>query len=65
MTRRAPCFDLRSGLFVPRVVTWAAETGEFSRVEGPRGFATWAEAEEAGRVLRPASEVAALRRSRK
>lgn len=24
------------------------ETGKFSRVEGPRGFATWEEAEEAG-----------------
>lgn len=36
---RAPYFDLRSGLFVPCVVMWDAETGEFSRVEGPRGFA--------------------------
>ena len=34
MTWRTPYFDLRSGLFVPCVVTWDAETGEFSRVEG-------------------------------
>ncbi len=46
MTWRAPFFDLRSGLFVPCVVTWNPETGEFTRVEGPEGFATWEEAEE-------------------
>ena len=28
------------------------ETGEFTSVEGPKGFATWEEAEEAGRFLR-------------
>ena len=48
---RAPYFDLRSGLFIPRVVTWDPATGEFTRVEGPKGFATWEEAEEAGRFL--------------
>lgn len=53
-TWRAPYFDLRSGLFIPCVVTWDAEAGEFSRVEGPRGFATWEEAEEGG-VLRSAT----------
>ena len=33
-------------------VTWDTKTGEFARVEGPKGFATWEEAEEAGRFLR-------------
>jgi hypothetical protein len=28
-----------------------AETGVFHRVEGPRGFATWGEADEASRFL--------------
>lgn len=39
MTWRAPYFDLASGLFVPQLVTWDPETGEFMRVEGPKGFA--------------------------
>ena len=49
---RAPSFDLRSGLFVPQLVTWNPETGEFTRVEAPKGFSTREEAEEAGRFLR-------------
>jgi hypothetical protein len=53
MTWRAPYFDLRSGLFVPQLVTWDPETGEFTSVEGPKGFETWEEAEEAGRFLAP------------
>jgi hypothetical protein len=51
MTWRAPYFDLASGLFVPQLVTWDPETGEFTSVEGPKGFAMWQEAEEAGRFL--------------
>jgi len=47
MTWRAPYFDLRSGLFVPQLVTWDPVTGEFTQVEGPKGFAMWEEAEEA------------------
>jgi hypothetical protein len=39
VTWRAPYFDLASGLFVPQLVTWDPETGEFMRVEGPKGFA--------------------------
>src|SRR2546428_11430261 len=31
---RAHYFDLRSGLFVPQLVTWDPETGEFTSVEG-------------------------------
>ena len=52
MTRRSPFFDLASGLFVPQLVTWDPETGGFTCVEGPKGFASWGEAEEAGRFLR-------------
>ncbi len=37
---------------IPTVVTWDGETGIFERVEGPRGFETWREAEEAGRFPR-------------
>jgi hypothetical protein len=53
MTWRAPYFDLASGLFVPQLITWGPETGEFTSVEGPKGFATWEETEEAGRFLAP------------
>ncbi len=42
MTWRSPAFDRRSGLFVPQLVIWDPETGEFTCVEGPKGFATWA-----------------------
>ena len=42
---------LHIGLFVPQLVTWDPETGEFTRGEGPKGFETWQEAEEAGRFL--------------
>jgi hypothetical protein len=51
MTWCAPFFDLASGLFVPRFVTWDPETGEFTSVEEPKGFETWEQAEEAGRFL--------------
>jgi len=37
MTWRAPDFDLHTDLFVPQFVTWDPETGEFTRVEGPKG----------------------------
>ena len=50
MTWRTLFLDLRSGLFIPRLVTWDPETGEFTCVEGPKGFETWEEADEAGRL---------------
>lgn len=50
ITWRSPYFD--SGLFVPQLAAWDPETGEFTRVEGPKGFATWEEAEQAERFLR-------------
>jgi hypothetical protein len=53
MTWRTLFFDLRSGLFIKRLVTWDPETGEFTCVEGPKGFATWEETNEAGRFLHP------------
>jgi len=56
MTWRAPFFDLASGLFFPQLVTWDPETGEFTSVEGPKGFETREEAEEAGRFLRGAGK---------
>ena len=51
-TWRTLALDLRSGLFIPQLVTWDPETGEFTRVEGPKGFAMCEEAEKAGRFLR-------------
>jgi hypothetical protein len=57
-------FDLRFGLFIPCVVTWDPETGEFSRVEGPKGFETWEEAEEAGRFLKAKETLSGPRRDR-
>ena len=51
MTWRGPFLDLGTCLFVPRLVTWDPETGEFTCVDGPTGFETWQEAEEAGRFL--------------
>src|SRR5580765_4008384 len=47
----APYFSLARGEWVPYVLTWDAETGEFRGVEGPRGFATYREALEASRFL--------------
>jgi hypothetical protein len=53
MTWRTLFLDVRSGLFFPRLVVWDPKTGEFTCVDGPKGFATRQEAEEAGRFLRP------------
>jgi len=52
MTWRTPRPRRPAGLFIPRLVTWDPATGEFACVEGPKGFATWEEAEEAGRFSR-------------
>jgi hypothetical protein len=49
---RAPYFDIATGLFVPQLVTSDPETGEFATVEGPKGFETWQEADEASRFIR-------------
>jgi hypothetical protein len=51
MTWRTLFLDVRSGLFFPRLVLWDPETGEFTLVEGPKGFATWQEADEARRFF--------------
>ena len=56
MTWRTLALDVRSGLFIPRLVTWDPATGEFTSVDGPKGFATWEEADEAGRFLRPGGD---------
>jgi hypothetical protein len=47
---------LASGLFVPQLVSRDPESGEFTSVEGPKGVATWEEAEEAVRFLKFASK---------
>jgi hypothetical protein len=52
MTWRTLYFDLATGLFFPRLVTWDPETGEFGCVEGSKGFEAWEEADEAARFLR-------------
>jgi len=51
MTWRTLFLDIRSGLFFPRLVAWDPKTGEFTCVEGPKGFETWEHAEDAGRFL--------------
>jgi hypothetical protein len=47
----APYYSLSRRAWIPCVVRWDAESGEFTRAEGPDGFATWREAEEASRFL--------------
>ncbi len=37
MTWRTLVLDVRSGLFIPRLVTWDPETGKFTCVEGAEG----------------------------
>jgi hypothetical protein len=39
------------------VTSWDGKTGEFHRVEGPRGFDRYREAVEASRFLRPTREL--------
>ena len=36
-TWRTLFLDLRTGFFIPRLVTWDPETGEFTCVEWPKG----------------------------
>jgi hypothetical protein len=52
MTWRTLALAVRTGLFIRRLITWDPETGEFGSVDGPKGFETWEEAEEAGTFLR-------------
>jgi hypothetical protein len=42
-------FSPSRAAWIPCVVAWDAETGEFRRVEGPEGFTTREEADEASR----------------
>jgi len=50
-------FSLSRAVWIPCVIRWDAETGEFRRVEGPEGFATWEEADEASRFLLRSSTI--------
>jgi hypothetical protein len=50
----APHFSLAEAAWVPSVVIWDPATGEFRRVEGPRGFASYGRGEPVpGNALRP------------
>ena len=51
-----PDFDPARRAWIPYVVRWAPETGEFTGTEGQRGFATWQEALEASRFLAGSSD---------
>ena len=46
-----PYFSLARAEWIPRVVTWDAETGFFERVDGPEGFREYRTALEASRFL--------------
>jgi hypothetical protein len=47
----APFFSLTRAAWIPYALTWEPETGEFRRVEGPHGFASYRAAVEASRFL--------------
>jgi len=47
----APFFSLARAAWVPYVLAWDPESGEFRSVEGPQRFATYREAVEASRFL--------------
>jgi hypothetical protein len=49
----APFFSLARAAWIPFVLIWDPETGEFRGVEGPQGFDTRPEAREASRFLDP------------
>jgi hypothetical protein len=42
-------FSLSRAAWIPCVIAWDPENGEFRRVEGPESFTTWEEADEASR----------------
>jgi hypothetical protein len=44
-------FSLSRAAWIPCVIAWDAETGEFRRDKGPEGLTTWKEADEASRFL--------------
>jgi hypothetical protein len=51
MVERSPYFSLALGGWVPAVLMRDPATGLFSRIEGPKPFPTFAEADEASRFL--------------
>jgi hypothetical protein len=51
VTVLSPYFSLARGAWIPCVIWWDPETEYFHRVEGPDGFTTWGEADEASRFL--------------
>jgi hypothetical protein len=44
-------FSLTRAAWIPCTIAWDAESGEFRQVEGPEGFTTREEADEASRFL--------------
>jgi hypothetical protein len=46
-----PNFSLALAAWIPCALTGDPDTGEFRGVEGPDGFTTWDEADEASRFL--------------
>ena len=53
----APYFCLARGAFIPCAIAWDPVSGLFERHEGPDGFTTWEEADEAKSVPRPGNVV--------
>ncbi|MBI3827305.1 MAG: hypothetical protein HY294_15030 [Candidatus Rokubacteria bacterium] len=51
-----PCYSFALAAWIPCVVGWDPETGVLERVEGPVGFPTWREAQEASRFLARAGD---------
>ncbi|HXJ85008.1 MAG TPA: hypothetical protein VMS64_40740 [Candidatus Methylomirabilis sp.] len=41
MTHIAPYFSLARACWIPAALAWDVRTGEFTRCEGPEGFATY------------------------
>ena len=52
MTSPAPYYCFHRAAWIPCVSGWDPVTGRFTHVEGPDGFTTWREAEEASRFLK-------------
>jgi hypothetical protein len=54
--RVAPFFSFAIAAWIPYALTWDAETGASRGAEGPRGFASYLEAQRRSRFLTLDSE---------
>lgn len=59
----APYYSLSSRAWIPCVVSWCPETGEFVHVEGPEGFEEYDQALQAAHFLIGAAAGRVLTRS--